>query len=524
MNSNDNTHEYQNNTFIHIFTETANSPNLVKPGKPAARRLRAHPKSYRLLAAALAVVVLFTFMLAGCSKDEIGLLSAVLKAPQKTSYEYEGSASVELRFDIFEQGEDAILVFSPPISVLKSLEEMINGAGVNISAKYSGNLENTKGATEMHLTPVYMGGTMSDLTTSVWADVDLEAPIILKEYIKFPKIFTAGIGWDYFKGRDYLTMTSEDFNVISDQSDLGLKGLFDPESLMEQIDASEKLSASFNDAIIMLAGMMDSKTAYITSVSKNDGGDSVYHINITDKGLKELVMSFVNMDKSDLKEALRMMLTVFVDYIQGLGLDENDEMGDFFDMANMGLSQFDLAFDIFYPQVVETMNKYFGKSSKIKLLGNDGINLDICISEDGYITGCDGVIDLIIDIRGFTISSGERFNGNISKAHFKLNFKNSFSNVNGDVVIEMPKITRLNSISMSRIIEVIAEENARLAAQYTTPYGLDPNIVLEGTGAENPSVQERPDMLGELPAEPDYDDAAATDAAAAAGVDAANGE
>ena len=454
----------------------------------------------RRIAATLVVALISAFILAGCSTDEIKLYSAILAPQPMTSYEYEGRMALELRFDYFEQEDGDFPYYRIPITFYKSLEETVNGAGIDITAKYKGNLEKTQKLTEINLTPIYFGGRMEDLTASLWSEVDYDDPIILNEYVKLPKLISAGVGWEYFKGRDYFTFTSDDLTELLDVLEFDPNGYFDPDQYKGQIIASEKFSSSINDALIMLAGLMDTKTAYIKSVTGADDGDSIYHVEITDKGLKDLILGIANIDKNEMKETLRLLLKLVIEYAQSLGLEETGDMSLVFDMANRGLTNLDLIFDMYYPQVIKEINKYFGKGSKFKLLGNDGIKLDIRISKDGYITGCDGVIDFIYDNRGLTLAYGGRFTGSVSKTHVKLKFENRFSSINEDVIIELPKITRLNSISFSRIMEKIKEQYAQYA-QYAAPYGLDPYFALEGSESDGSDAleQERPDMLGDPP-------------------------
>ena len=461
---------------------------IVKNKKPA-----------RVTAALLALTMLITVMLAGCSDTEIGLLAAILKAPPMTSYEYEGSAAIELRFDIIEAEDEYRDYYRTPVSTFKMIEEVVNGAGINISSKYMSNEDKTKSAMEMMLTPVYLGGRLENLTTGIWAEVDLDAPVFLKEYIKLPKIFTAGMAWEVFKNREYLTITSEDFEAIADEADLDFNAYFDIESLKAQIEASENLNAVFADAIILLAGLMDTDTAYITGVDIGSAGESVYHVKITDKGFKELISKIFSIDKEDLKEVLRLFLTATLEVTQAFEKDDAEVFGELSDYLSMALSQIDFAFELFYPQVAEIANKYLGKNSKVKILGNDGLTFDISVSKDGFITGFDGILDLLIDHRGYAISTGERFTDTVSKTHIKLKFENKFTHINEDKPIAMPAITRINSVSLSRLLEAVM-------AQYSPgmyyPYGLDPYFAIEGYEFEGAAaMQERPDMLGELPAD-----------------------
>ncbi|MCL2059724.1 MAG: hypothetical protein FWH01_11840 [Oscillospiraceae bacterium] len=466
---------------------------------------------FRFVAVIVAAAMLFSFALAGCSEDEVSLLTALLKAPQMTSYEYEGGAQIELRFDLIEQ-EDAYSFYSfglwgrQPASYFKTIEEAVNGAGVSVSAKYSGNIENTKGATEMQLTPIYMGGQMENLKTGIWAAVDLDDPIYIKEYFKLPKIITAGVGWDYFKGRDYLVITSEDLDAFYEEAGMDMSDYFSPDSLNAQIDASEKLSQTMTDLLIYIAMMLDTESAYISSASADESGNSVYNVKITDKGLKEIISALTNIDKDEMKEIARVLLTASQEFFQALGDDENYIYEYIVDELEDVLADFDNWFDESYPmleEMLKSINRYVGKGSKAKLLGNDGITLKITIDSDGYVVGCDGIIDLIIDHRGFAIVSGERYSEQLSKTHIKLTFNNQFTNVNGDIDVDMPAITPMNSISLTRIIDTL---NAQYEP-YMDSYEIDPGFAYERAEGdmEGGNGQERPDMLGELPEVSDDD-------------------
>ena len=481
------------------------------PIKSSARRSAATAKTMRVTALALAAVLFFAAALTGCSKEEVSLLSAIVSAPQMTSYEYEGNAQLDLRFDIFEQEGDEYYYFRQPTSYYKMIEKALDGAGVNVSAKYSGNKENTKGATEMLMTPYYFGGKLENLTVGVWADVDLDDPDYLKEYIKLPEIITAGAAWDYMKGRDYLTLSSKDFDMLFEESGMDIREFMTPERIEAQVAAAEKLSDIFAENLIHIAELLDTDSSYILSVDKDSAGNSVYHLKITDEGLKSFIAAFAKIDKDEMKKIVRLLLDASLEYLkeyeydlQGLIDSRGVQPGSVSMAAAIILSQYDDLFDMVYPEFVQSINSILEKKQLFKLLGNNGITLDITVSRDGFITGADGIIDLVIDLRGFALAGGERFTGTVSKTHVKLTFQNQFTNVNKDVVVKMPNITNLNSISFSRLIEMI---NAQSGGSYDT----DTGFVIESNaggipfgsaaGQPNPDIgalQDWPDLLGEL--------------------------
>jgi len=125
---------------------------------------------------------------------------------------------------------------------------------------------------------------------------------------------------------------------------------------------------------------------------------------------------------------------------------------------------------------IEELKDSLDTADKMKLLGKDGITFDVTFSKDGFITECSGVIDLLVDLRGYAMATGERFSGPVSKCNVRIDFWNKFTKVNEDVVVKMPKVNGRNCITYSEIMESAI---SNLPSYMDTPfnrYGIDPGI------------------------------------------------
>jgi hypothetical protein len=459
-------------------------------------KLRKRNALSKLTAVLLAAAMILTLMLTGCSDEEVGLFTSIMNEPDKLSYEYECSGQIELAFDLFPQ-EDEGLVFESA-TVYRLIEEIVNGAGFEIKVKANSNEENTVSQAEVLMTPVFMGSRFDKLSMGVWADIDLTDTVQFKEYIKFPKILSRGALWEIFKDRDYMTIDYDDFEEMKNLTGIDLNAFIDTEKLQDQTAMANKYTDALSGLLIKMAGLLKTETAFIKSVEKDAAGNAKYEVSITDKGLKELASAFAKIDKKEMKEIVRTLLTATSEY-----LNEYDPDGEMLgalipggtDSLDALLSQYDATFDLFYPMLIESLNEFLASARTIKVLGNDGVTFCVSVSKDGFITGFDGVFDIIIDHRGYEIASGYRFSETISKTRVKLTFQSSYANINKGIPVEMPKITNTNSISFTRYMEIMEEKMGPISPFFN----LDPGMaIIGGFDYDSEDGQERPDMLGDI--------------------------
>jgi len=425
----------------------------------------------RLAAIILAAAMLLSAALSGCTREEADLLASIMSEPEKYSYEYNCGAKIDLAFDIFEQEgeESAYKSYTDTVAFFKLLEELVSGAGLDISMKYSGSKDGASGKTEMIMAPVIMGTKMDGLAMGVWADVDMGEDFRFKEYIKFPKVLTKGALWDYFKDREYLTIDENDWDTISEFSGIDLRKFVQPSGYKAQLASAEAYSKALTGIMIKAAGLIKTGSAYVKSAEKDAAGNTVYSVKITDQGFKELISGFAGIDKKDMKEIVRALLTATIEYVK-----EFDSEGELFGELIPGgvesldalMDQYDSAFDLIYPTLKETLDEFIAALKKVKVLGDDGITLDVRVSKDGFITDFNGIIDAVIDLRGYELASGNRFYGEVSKIRVKLTFNSAYTNINKAVEVAMPKVEKKNSVSFSRYMEAIQERLGPLDPLY----------------------------------------------------------
>ena len=476
----------------------------------------------------LAAALLISLLLAGCSTDEITLVTALMNEPDKLSYEFEGGARMSLKFDfVANTDSDDLSVFIPSPSILSIIEAATDGVGFDISAKCDSNAEQTKSKVEIMLTPYVFGGRLEKLKTGIWADVDFEKPEYLFECIQLPKMFAASIPMGLMKGKDYLTITNTDAadllkNIGRDTSDL-----MDQDSVKLQQEAVKTLTKAFAQGFVSIAGLLDTQSAYVKAVERDESGGAVYRVKITDKGLKEIIKSFISIGKGDMKELLRMYLTAAAEYLHTYTfLDDvlpDTGSGPFSGSLDAILAEFDASFDSMYPLLLPSMKDFAKSTKKFKILGDEGITLDIAMSDEGFITGIDWNAELIVDLRGYEIAAGNRFDGELRKVHIFLTFNSRYTSINEDVEIAMPAITKKNSLSYSKLMNALLEQLEGYGYMPEQFYEIDPGVAYDRSGstgggsqggsyggripssggvggsaddAGSGDAQDRPDMLG----------------------------
>ena len=433
-------------------------------------------KALRTRAAAvlLALTMVVPAILSGCGADEISLATALINEPDKLSYEYEGDFQVSVKFDFTEPEKDSgyYSIFEEAM-IIKIFEALTEGAGFNIKSKYIADEDKTKIRSENFFTPLAFGGKLDNFTFGLWTDLNMAEDGYALECVKLPKLYNGAL-WKFIKDKEYITVSADDLSFMYDELGIYAGDMLASKKFADYGAATELFKRSVGEIMLKIAVMTDAGSAYVRSVDRAAGQGATYHISITDKGLKELIAGIAKISKSDMKNSLKSVMTALVEYMAVVDPD-----GEFFngDDSSIGLDfqsaldNYDFIFELMYPQFRSGLDEFLTASKKIKLLGSGGLNLDIHISDEGYVTDVNCDADVVIDHRGIEIAQGNRFYGNISKTHILVSFASRFTNVNGDVEIDMPELTRRNSITLSQIIEKLADEYGDI---FNPLYDIDP--------------------------------------------------
>lgn len=263
------------------------------------------------------------------------------------------------------------------------------------------------------------------LDFEVWAKTELSSgtPKVL-ETIKIPKNFPIPLGID----KDYITIDtsamSKDSNVKmptldpSKLTEIGNKFTVILSSLIKDINDNFKLTTDKGDVTV--------------TTPQGDVKAHAFEMKINDSDFKAILKYAINNLYNN-----KDFMAFLQDYIKTL--DPTIDLKDFSKQAALG---------------VATANIVLDNIKDVKVLGDRGIVFDYAVNSDGYIVKESGNIDLVIDIQKLmnavdpTQKSTETGIFNIG-----LDFDQTNYNINGNVQIDLPKLTPENSMGLEDLIQ-----------------------------------------------------------------------
>ena len=409
----------------------------------------------RVTAIVMAVVML-AILPAGCSKDEITLLSALMNTEQIRSYESEVKFGMSL--NIVPNERNSGYYTQTNEMMYRLLKAYFDGMSVDMSMKVNADEDYKNIKQEMILTPTVLGGQMKDLTLGIWADFESGDLDKCDMYFKMPSILAALS--KSTADKEYLTMNMGEIMKLAEE--VGADVEIDLDGLSQMMDFSKIIADSVEimepvTAIFLKAAAeMNPDEAYVSGIRPVNGENAkranVYTLTISDKGLKSLLRSFVNdLDKATLKEFLLTLLDCSIKYIENYS-DASYIYEEMLDELESARDEIEIGFDLAYAMALPTINETLDSLDKVKILGPKGITFDIEVNSDGFVTMWDGVMDFSVDIVGLDKMIGGSGRTDIKRVDVTLKLYQKMTRINKIVKIDMPAVNMKNSISINDLI------------------------------------------------------------------------
>ncbi|MCL2164984.1 MAG: hypothetical protein FWH55_11490 [Oscillospiraceae bacterium] len=412
----------------------------------------------RVAALVIAISMCMT-LLTGCTENEMSLIKALLET--KPIYSYEAASSLEFSLNVVPN-KKAPDSYSKDFmeTLFRVLGAYLDGAKLDMSVKVGADKDYESIKEEIIITPTIFGGLMKDLSVGMWLDAKSGDVDDFNMYFKMPRVVSALS--KETAGKDYLTMNlGSILEFAGDDVGADFSGIFDFKKLTEN---SAGLMKPVSDVIIKAASQMKPDEIYVRGVRKvvDEYGKMgrVYMLKISDSGFKKLLRSAINdIDKETAKELLFAVLDASIESIENFSTasDIYEEMLSEMEIVKVVLED---EFDQGYDDIVSGINEFLDTVKRVKILGPKGITVDIGVDYNGYITMWDGIVDFAIDVERIDQLMGGDYPPDISRVDFSIKFYQKMSKINQTVNIEMPEITKENSISFDDLMISLMEPNS----------------------------------------------------------------
>ena len=416
-------------------------------------------KKLSIIALVLVVAMVFT----GCHSGELKLYQALEKMQEVTSMESDTSISINIDFEGLPE-EEAIRV--------DLIKDVVNSLVLNIHQRMIQNEDGTASKARADINAAYsMLGMDADMDMSLWVDVDLsEDEMKLLEVFKLPPFLMNILAMsgelneeDLYK--EYIVydvnelLETQGANIDSEEL---MAFAFDFKDKLEEVIKSYKKNFNFATPLVRYKGQ---KLSYGERID-------VYHLEISDKVLKDLLRYTVNYSLKD--EKFLELAKDYTDFILNTVEAKTDE-------EKLAKEQLERTLDL-TDLDLEKFNAFMDTLEDVKILGDKGIFIEYGLGSDGYVLYEEGSINLEINLKG--LGSGfaikdvsvetkagpdeiEKAENNEDKEAIEdveideivdeaediviklgIDFSTKYYNLNGDVEIVFPEVNEENSINI----------------------------------------------------------------------------
>ncbi len=392
---------------------------------------------------ALMLVLVFGLtILSGCAVDELSLLYALCKQPDITSRE----SKTELTMYLTSDGLSKELK-----EELKPFETIVNGTKLKINQKVKSNAEKTvtKSQTDMFLDFDGIG-----FSATAWSDYDLsgETPG-MKEIIKLPPLLTLSMPEDA-AGKQYMIFDTKE--LLSSGSDNILS-----KSSKKYIDYNKNLTVNLINFIKEYSKVFDPGFPIVTrkeSKIVNNELVSVYNLKLDDTSFKKLLHYTVK-DAVQNELVIELVREIAFSTINISGLSYRERLNQRIEVNN---SIEDFKENL--PEFLETWDSIMGILKDVRILGDKGIDISYGINSEGFIVSENGSIDFAIDLKEInaamekyaTLTGDDYIEEDSSEKgiiKLRIDFDTIHSNINKNVVVDLPALTSDNSFGFMDMFE-----------------------------------------------------------------------
>ncbi|QUH30698.1 hypothetical protein [Vallitalea guaymasensis] len=390
-----------------------------------------------MIVCVLSVMLIFV----GCDYNENKLYNAFKKSLEVTSSESDTDISITLETEGFSEEEQ----FS-----IAAVKMLLQDTNINIHTKLQQNKQKT--SRKMYVDTQFVFGGIG-MGVEYWGDYNmLQKNSKSLNVIKLPSIMMFS---EEFAGKEYLVINQENNEDITYDSKLVLE-------LQEKLNKFLKdyaLQYNPNLKLVKNKGRktIDGKTAY------------VYELSLDNESLSKLINYTAN-NLLDNKEALEFF-SEYMDIISKMVNKSEEEVKKSKEEIDTILENLDES----KPALKNMIDIFTDKLCKCNLLGEKGIVIEYALNKEGYIINESGLIDLNIDIAKIeevmaiqNRLTDEEYDEDILdedvsgviKLGFKFNKK--IYNINEKVEIDMPKLTKENSVDLNELMKARSESFSQM--------------------------------------------------------------
>lgn len=390
-----------------------------------------------MIVCVLSVMLIFV----GCDYNENKLYNAFKKSLEVTSSESDTDISITLETEGFSEEEQYSIA---------AVKMLLQDTNINIHTKLQQNKQKT--SRKMYVDTQFVFGGIG-MGVEYWGDYNmLQKNSKSLNVIKLPSIMMFS---EEFAGKEYLVINQENNEDITYDSKLVLE-------LQEKLKKFLKdyaLQYNPNLKLVKNKGRktIDGKTAY------------VYELSLDNESLSKLINYTAN-NLLDNKEALEFF-SDYMDIISKMVNKSEEEVNKSKEEIDTILENLDES----KPALKNMIDVFTDKLCKCNLLGEKGIVIEYALNKEGYIINESGLIDLNIDIAKIeevmaiqNRLTDEEYDEDILdedvsgviKLGFKFNKK--IYNINEKVEIDMPKLTKENSVDLNELMNARSESFSQM--------------------------------------------------------------
>ncbi|MCT4687516.1 hypothetical protein [Vallitalea sp.] len=393
-----------------------------------------------IIVCALSVMLIFV----GCDYNESKLYNAFKKSLEVTSNENDTDISITLVTEGFSEEEQ---------SSIDSVKMLLQDSKINIHTKLQQNKQKT--SRKMYVDTKFVFGGIG-MGVEYWADHKMSQKNSKSlQVIKLPSIMMLPPNQE-LAGKQYLVINQENNEDI----------IYDSKLVLELQDRFKKFLKDYalqykpNLKLVKNKGRktIDGKTAY------------VYELSLDNESLSKLINYSAN-NLLDNKEAVEFF-NEYMDIISKMINKPEEEIKK----VKEEIDSFIENLDENKPLLKENINAFTDKLCKCNLLGEKGIVIEYAINKDGYIVNESGVIDLNIDIANIKKVmavrdklTNQKFDDEDSLydevsgvIKLDLEFNKKIYNINKKVEIDIPKLTKENSVDINEIMKARNEKYSQM--------------------------------------------------------------
>ncbi|WP_113676189.1 hypothetical protein [Vallitalea guaymasensis] len=390
-----------------------------------------------MIVCVLSVMLIFV----GCDYNENKLYNAFKKSLEVTSSESDTDISITLETEGFSEEEQYSIA---------AVKMLLQDTNINIHTKLQQNKQKT--SRKMYVDTQFVFGGIG-MGVEYWGDYNmLQKNSKSLNVIKLPSIMMFS---EEFAGKEYLVINQENNEDITYDSKLVLE-------LQEKLNKFLKdyaLQYNPNLKLVKNKGRktIDGNTAY------------VYELSLDNESLSKLLNYTAN-NLLDNKEALEFF-SEYMDIISKMVNKSEEEVKKSKEEIDTILENLDES----KPALKNMIDVFTDKLCKCNLLGEKGIVIEYALNKEGYIINESGLIDLNIDIAKIeevmaiqNRLTDEEYDEDILdedvsgviKLGFKFNKK--IYNINEKVEIDMPKLTKENSVDLNELMKARSESFSQM--------------------------------------------------------------